>query len=1062
MTHPRTLLAIALALQAASPVVAQRGSIHASQQRELGPSVHAPSDDEEEMEALTVGSSGAVQAPGAPARTVSPVPTTVRAARLADDAVVFGYLQSETQVYHLRWHALTHVGSRFVGFDGDGRLTGTAAFTGRSSYLRAGGAAEAAGVRFVLVLANFDDDPGGDIERVMTSATRRATLISELVQVIAADSYCQGVSLDLEFSWGPQVRDGITAFCRELKGALTTLGPDMELSIYTNAILSTSQWDFDAVTGVTPHIDFMLYSMYDWASGLTARAISDLDNCLGASRMPAYLEEGLPPEKLVPVISAYSRRWTGAGAYGAAGTSSQSSGFTDALFDVTLMPGVGPPALRHVRGDEAGWYTWGSGTPTTRTFESPEALEVEVMNALSFQGASGAWGGRRLGGVGFWSLMWMSEFSSVDPRTGATVARTRTYPHIYQLVHDAFAESGNPWRCLERFDGLDPRWRDPNESPDTTGDLDLDSRRDLVATGPGTTGRGLRLTADLEGAGRAVFAHEVLASPLAPGLADTNSALGRIPWSSELALTYDVTAPAAGARLRLLVIDARGQVEASRAFPLDRPGQRTARWQLDIAAATWPVQTAEPAFTSGNGVVDAAGSVHQDIGVLGVVVETDGAARVEVTLDEIAYRAGDPGGRRYRINEVRPGGAAQEFVELHGPAGPLPPGLALRTYDRTDGSVQREFQLMGAIADDGGGRGLLVVGDAGVAELDLTSGFSPGSDDLSNLSPLGVQLVDILTGHVHDSVVMRALGGIQQLARPQTGGVAREGGPWCGDVGPGTDEAGEPGSLARRIDGVDTDHNHSDFCVSPATPGRPNRVPLPLPARLDFEAPSPFLFQSFSAPERRDPNLSGMPSSPDGGRAWRVVDPAGGGVIGRVSDTSLGAQGAHRVRGDLYVPRSIDPAQAIGVGLCGQHGSHFFPQDPRSNGYESGYWLTYENRAGVGLADGLPDRPGVWTFMFASHDGADGAVAVELNSLPGFFLAAVEGQWSRFELTLDPSAPPSRQLIATVNGQDLYRGPVPAGGPRVGAFQVGFRENHVGPPSLIEGTWVDGVEIEGW
>ncbi|MCP4807282.1 MAG: hypothetical protein GY884_18200, partial [Proteobacteria bacterium] len=169
-----TLLAIALALQAASPVVAQRGSIHASQQRELGSSVHAPSDDEEEMEALTVAPrTSAVQAPGAPARAASPVPTTVRAARLADDAIVFGYLQSETQVYHLRWHALTHVGSRFVGFDGDGRLTGTSAFTGRSSYLRAGGAAEAAGVRFVLVLANFDDDPGGDIERVMTSASRR-------------------------------------------------------------------------------------------------------------------------------------------------------------------------------------------------------------------------------------------------------------------------------------------------------------------------------------------------------------------------------------------------------------------------------------------------------------------------------------------------------------------------------------------------------------------------------------------------------------------------------------------------------------------------------------------------------------------------------------------------------------------------------------------------------------------------------------------------------------------------------------------------------------------------
>ncbi|MEO0662948.1 MAG: glycoside hydrolase family 18 protein, partial [Planctomycetota bacterium] len=426
-------LLLALAPQSA------HGSAHAAQMDELARVPQAPTDDAREAAWLeATGASPRFERTGTPPER-----------GLRDDAIVFGYLQSEAQVFHTRWHALTHVGSRFVGFDGNGDLTNLSAFTGRSSYLKAGGAAEAAGVKVVLVLANFSDGSSGQIAQVMTSPSRRANLAQQLADVMANDPYAHGVSLDLEFSWGSTVRDGITAFCAELRAALDAVDPALELSTYVGAIYQGSQWDFDAQTGITPHVDYVLYSMYDWATGQTPRAITNYGACIATGRMFEYCDAGLPPEKLVPTISAYSRRWNGVSEYGQPGSGASSGGFTDARYDTTLRPGVGPAAYRYERGAEAAWYTWNDGVQRVRTFDSLEALQLEVRQALAADDPSGRYDGRRLGGVGFWSLMWMAETSSVDMRTGQSVSRTRTYPHVYQLVQDAFARPGDPRRDLE-------------------------------------------------------------------------------------------------------------------------------------------------------------------------------------------------------------------------------------------------------------------------------------------------------------------------------------------------------------------------------------------------------------------------------------------------------------------------------------------------------------------------------------------------------------------------------------------------------------------------------------
>ncbi len=1030
----------------ASAAAPAGGSVHGAQLRELGAAVHAPSDDQAEAETQMARHAAAV----------GPLATLARASAAEDPrgAIVFGYLQSETQVPHLRWHALTHVGSLFVGFDALGNLTGTSAFTGRSAFLRAGGAAQAAGVKFVLVLANFDDSPGGSIQTVMTTPARRANLVQQLVTLVTNDSYCQGISIDLEFSWGTTVRDGVTAFMRELRAALPAA---YELSIYTNAIYSASQWNFDAVTGITPAIDYMLYSMYDWASGSTAKAISDFDNCLGATRMHAYLNAGLPPEKLVPTISAYSRRWNGASNYNATGSSPSSSGFTDAHYDVTLNPAIGPLAERYVRGDEGGWYTWNDGTQRIRTFDSLESLEYKVRHALSMQDPAGNWNGRRLGGVGFWSLMWMAETTSIDPRTGTSVARTRTYPHIYQLCHEALARPGTARFTLDSFAGLDPRWRDPNEARDTTGDTDNNSARSLVPAWNGD-GNALRFTFDLEsqGANRAVLAHELLASPLAPNVTDRNAPLGFVSRSHRLVATVNSAVPAPNHSLRLLIIDALGQVEASPAFSLATTGPRELSWDLSDDLAVFAFNTDEPALGDGNGILETFRP--GDLGVYGFVVEGQGPVAASVDISALRYERIDPGARALRINEVRYADPSREFVELHGPAGPLPFGLELRVLSGVDAAVLASFPLFGAIPNDGGGQGFFVLGDPGVPNVDSTFGFGLNRDDLSDAAPTALQLVDGITGHIYDAVVYRAFGGLGDLVRREARGVT-DSGPWLGEVAPGVDGLGSPYSVGRFPDGRDTGRSREDFAAQPASPGSANGAEFSLPQTFDFEVASPLTTVTYDAVRRLDPVTAGLPRSDRGGLAWRVVDTAGGGVIGRIGGGALGRE-PYRVSGRVFVPVASEPAQAIGLGIAGAHGSTFFSASPDGNGYESGYWLVYENRSGVNLADGRPDHPGVWELLHVTHDRQDGEVAALLARFSDAELGVVPGKWADFTFEFTPNESGAAKLVLRLARGLVFDGLLPADGAQRGAFQLGFRENHAGGPSVREGTWVDGLTFE--
>lgn len=986
------------------------------------------------------------------------------APNIKDGGIVFGYAQaygaSGTYVDFYRWEALTHVGSTFIEFDSTGNITNPSTWTGRDPILEAGGAAEAAGVKVIMVVLNenFDD---AVINTVIQSAPARAILVDDIADLLQADTYSHGVSFDFEpFSWTSATRDQMDDFFLELRTELDNRGMvNHEISLYGDPTPSTTQWN----AGVLANLDYLLYSGYDFASGLTPNAITEHDDA--TAQMDFYFDLGLDPAKFVYVISSYSRNWEATSAYGVAGTDEFAEGFTDGLYDVTLNPRFGGPFTEnYVTGDEVSWYTYNDGTnDRTVTFDSPRALTTKIGSTLAYPG-TGTYQGRKLGGVGFWSLMWMAETTSWDPIAGATSGKVRTYPQIYQICQELLAPPGQEDFVVAGFEGLNFRWRDPNDGPDDIGDTSSDSTRGIVSAPagsgrPASTTNAMELSFDMDTSpGQLLFRFELLAANEAAiqnSVIDTNAVAAQFDTTTELTTSIHTSSAYANATLRMVVMDASRELEMSPAFSLNATGWRDITW--DLTSGVTAYNTNEVAFVDGDGVLDTAGGGAKDIAFAGFLLETSASnTNGSVVLDEITYRHANAGGLDYKINEVRYDGATGgEFVEIYGPAGSLPAGFEVRAIDGTTGTVTT-FSVSGSVPNDGGGFGYFVVGDSDVPNVDFTTGFSTGAGNLPDSNPSAVQLYNSSNGGVYDSFVYEAFGGLDELVAQSMLGVGNEGFPWFGRVATGTDSASAKHTAGRYPNGADTNVNYDDFSLMKATPGAANGVGLTAAGITTYNftsLPSTY-FTTFTS--TGDGNVaSGVGASPSGGNVLRVVDESGGGTVSYIGDAGLGSDGnGYQVAGEVFLPNAAAPAQAVAVGICGGQGSTFFTSSALSSGYENGYWLIYENNGTADLADGLASHAGIVHLVHASNDNQDGNPVVSLGSL-----AVSSGAWTTFDMTIDPSAAPASQLVAKVGGVTVYAGAIPTGGPTSGPVMFGFREFTGGTVTSVEGTWIDNLRI---
>ncbi|MDK2971151.1 MAG: hypothetical protein PWP23_906 [Candidatus Sumerlaeota bacterium] len=986
------------------------------------------------------------------------------APNLKEGGIVFGYAQSygssgsHTDFY--RWEALSHVASTFVSFSNDGTISAANENTwiNRDSNLKAGGAAEAAGVKVILTILNsgFDVDVINDVmdDSGNGSAAKRQTLVDEIVTLLKNDDYNHGVTFDFEpFSWSSGATTGMVDFFSRLRTSLDAEGlTSHEISIYSDPTPGTNQW---ANPGISPYLDYMLYSGYDYASGLTPHAITDHNSTIG--NMDFYFERGLEPEKFVYVISSYSRRWANTTAYNSAGTSSSSMGFTDALYDVTLNPtNGGPHTENYVTGDEVSWYTYNSsGTDYTVTFDSPRALTHKVGSSLSYPG-SGDYQGRKMAGVGFWSLMWMNETTSYDPIASASANKTRTYPQIYQLCQEILAPAGQEDFVAVGFEGLNFRWRDPNEGPDDSGDSDNNSVRNIVtapagAGRPASTNNAMQLSFDMESGGKLFFRHELLASNTATSVMDTNAVAAQFDSTTELEAYIHTSLAYANATVRMVVMDANRELEMSPAFSLNATGWRTITWDLTNPATAFAYNTSEPAFLDGDGAIDSANDGSRDLAFVGFLLENSSSVNGSVIFDEVTYRHVNAGGLDYKINEVRYDSSTGEYVEIYGPAGSLPAGFQLRAIDGESGTITT-FNVSGTVPNDGGGFGYFVVGDSNVPNVDFSTGFSTGVDDLPDGDPSAIQLINTTNTGVYDSFVYEAFAGLDELVSQEMLGVANEGFPWFGRSANGTDPAGTKHAAGRYPDGTDTNINNADFSLMKATPGAPNGTGLTASSitTWDFSSTPAHAFSTFQSIVT---TASGVGASPSGGNVLRCVDTAGGGVLNYFGDAGLGSDGnGYQVAGEIFLPASGAPAQAVAVGICGGQGSTFFSSFRDSSSYENGYWLIYENNSSADLDDGLASHPGVVHFVMASHDNQDAAPVVSLGSLN---VSGLSGGWTDFDISIDPVG---NALVATVGGNTIYSGTIPSGGRTSGPVMIGFREFD-STVSSVEGTWIDNLRV---
>ncbi len=1024
---------------------------HQQQMEELAAPTE-PTDDQlqvlQDQQTFKDGHAGDV--PRAPRRAESTI---------GDDFIVFGYIQSESQLPHTRWESLTHVASGFVEFNTNGNLIPaslSANWTNRDTTMRAGGAAQNAGCKVIMTVLNDNFDVNV-INTVMASSTARTNLVTDIAAAVTSDGYCAGVTFDFEpFSWNSTATAGMTLFFQQLRAALPS---PYEISIYADPTPSASRWD---LPGLTPSLDYYLYSCYDYATGQTPHAISDFDGYITQIN-DFYIDGGVPSSKMVAVISSYSGRWEGTNTYNVSGGNDRvAGGFTDGLYETTLWPSYGGPQTEIYRdGDEVSWHTWNDGLADyVRTWDSPTALEYKIRAVVSNIDTTATPNnkGKRLRGVGFWSLMWMAETTSInlvsqEGTVGGSVSRTRTYPHIYQLCQEILKTPGTTKFLITGFEGNDPRWRDPNANPDAVN-LGTATDSEGIVTAPAGAGRPsstnkcaeVTFTFSAGATQQMAFEHELLADSRATTVVDTNAPAALLTQNTRVSAYIYTPTAYAGRTVRMLAYDGSRELEMSPAYSLGIAGWREITWDFTDASQTTGFNTNDPRFIDGDGVIDSAGGGKKDIGFFGFLVQGGGAGSGTIDFDEIMYEHTNPGGQNFKINEFRYAGVGGEFVEIHGPAGQsTPAGLQLRLFSGTTltGAAYTTLAIGGQTIP---ANGLLVVGDPAVTNVDLSAGMTDAADDILDTNPCAIQIYDTATGNVYDSVVYEARGGLSGLMRAPTLGVTDEGFPWMG-------EATTYFSLGRYPDGADTQINFDDFSGMVASPGTSNGGTVSIPATFNFSSTPAGMYQTYQ-PLAGNIGASGVGASPSGGNVYRCVDTTGGGNNGFIGDAALGySGGGYSVTGEIFVPNSAAPAQANGVGLCGSHGSTFFSGSPNGSGYDAGYWLIFENTGGVGLNDGRPDHGDTFEFIWPQQEGN---AAISLGSLSRTAAGVTAGTWTTFGLSIDPV---SNSLMATVNGVTVYNGPIPTGGPTSGSVQVGFRENHVGNPSSVEGTWVDNIQI---
>lgn len=335
----------------------------------------------------------------------------------------------------------------------------------------------------------------------------------------------------------------------------------------------------------------------------------------------------------------------------------------------------------------------------------------------------------------------------------------------------------------------------------------------------------------------------------------------------------------------------------------------------------------------------------------------------------------------------------------------------------------------------------------------------------------GTTLVDAFSTETNRGTGWAVASGAAQAA---PGAVIAQTGPGYFGNHSGVDIAGTPlranVSLARFVDGIDTNNNGRDFGLRPATPGAANSTSFMSvfapadPTPLANGALMPDSLGSFVGAQVVDPTVVSTAnpnaiSAPNGAgsKAYVAWDPAGGGNAVTTTAVFNSSQASFSVR--AYIETADIPQQvsstavnfrgseitlfSIGSGdaftnltdLTGDVGlgSAVLPLADAANGF-TGYAWVYERVAVDGAYTGSQKL-----HLVDANDGGDsdlgGSTPLDWAILKSYDLSSTASGWFDLSISLDGAG----------NGLALFNGDATAftvsSGFHGGAFNVGYREN---------------------
>lgn len=226
-----------------------------------------------------------------------------------------------------------------------------------------------------------------------TAQARRARAAQELAS-LASVLKVDGVNVDVELI-DSDLGDAYGLFLADLGSRLRAANPDATLSVATTAGPVGAGLARSAVDAGVDRVFLMGYD-YHW-SGSVAGASSPIDNRSGTldlgSSIAAYVDQGVPRDRIVLGLPLYGMSWPVSGPGRAADVTGDGSIWIPSLHrDVLLAPGFAPAFDQQ---EVADYFVVQQGSGWVATYyDSPRSLRPKLELARS-QGLAGA---------GFWAL----------------------------------------------------------------------------------------------------------------------------------------------------------------------------------------------------------------------------------------------------------------------------------------------------------------------------------------------------------------------------------------------------------------------------------------------------------------------------------------------------------------------------------------------------------------------------------------------------------------------------------------------------------------------------------